>query len=401
MFTPWQFNISKALKEGKNVVAICFKPIYKVAVDLERKFGGKYGSLHAENFSARPYVRKAQYSFGWDWGPTLPTAGIWRHAKIIAYDHIRLGYLSVLPLEVSADKAKIEAVAQIYSTIDCNVRAKFVVEGFGQRVEKEVSGHLSLGQNFLEAEFELDQPQLWWPKGYGDPNLYDASVELYSNGSLLDKRAIKCGIRNVALLQQPDDEGQSFVFAINGLRVFCKGACWIPADSFLPRVTQDRYQKLLSLAAEANFNMVRVWGGGIYEDDAFYELCDRLGLMVWQDFMYACCAYPEDDWFLAEAKREAEWVVRRLRGHASIVVWCGNNEIQWQHKSIWKDTQHLYGQSIFDKILPEVLSRLDGTRPYRPSTPYGGKDPNSEHEGNRHNWIVWSKQSRLPSLPSR
>jgi beta-mannosidase len=396
MFTPWRLNISKAVKEGRNVIAVRFKPICKVALELERKYGGKYGSLHTENFSARPYVRKAQYSFGWDWGPTLPTAGIWRNATVIAYNKAKLDYLAALPLEVSEDKAKIKVIADVYAAKACKVKAKFAVEGFGQRIEKQVSKRIALGQSCLESEFEIAKPRLWWPRGYGEQNLYDVSVEL-SCGEVLDKAAVKSGIRSVKLLQEPDDEGKSFIFAVNGLPVFCKGANWIPADSFLPRVTKARYKKLLGAAAEANFNMLRVWGGGIYEDDAFYDLCDRLGIMVWQDFMYACSAYPEDDWFLKEAEREAEEVVRRLRGHACIVVWCGNNEVQWHYKTLWQDTPRLFGLPIFEKILPDVIGRLNGTRPYRLSTPYDEVEPNSEHEGSRHNWIVWSKQVDYPA----
>jgi beta-mannosidase len=392
MFTPWRFNIGKSVKAGRNVIAVRFKPIYKVALELERKYGSKYGSLHAENFSARPYVRKAQYSFGWDLGPTLPTAGIWRSARVIAYDKAKLGYLAALPLQVSEEKAKIKAVAEVYVIKPCCVKAKFVVEGFGQRIEKQIIKKIALGQSCLESEFEIAKPRLWWPRGYGAQNLYDVSVELCCDEVFLEKAAVKCGIRSVKLLQEPNDEGKCFIFAINGLPVFCKGANWVPADSFLPRVTADRYEKLLDIAAQANFNMLRVWGGGIYEDDAFYDFCDRLGIMVWQDFMYASSAYPEDDWFLKEAEREADEVVRRLRGHACIVVWCGNNEIQWQYKTVWKEMPKLFGLSIFDKILPSVLNRLDGTRPYQPSSPYGGEGHNSEHEGSRHNWTVWSKQ---------
>jgi beta-mannosidase len=392
MFTPWRFNISKSVKAGRNVIAVRFKPICKVALELEHKYGSKYGSLHAENFSARPYVRKAQYSFGWDLGPTLPTAGIWRSARVIAYDKAKLGYLAALPLQVSEDKAKIKTTAEVYAAEPCCVKAKFVVEGFGQRIEKQIIKQIAAGQRYLESEFEIAKPRLWWPRGYGAQNLYDVSVELYSDEVLCDKAGVKCGIRSVKLLQEPDDEGKSFIFRINGLPVFCKGANWIPADSFLPRVTADRYRKLLDLAAEANFNMLRVWGGGIYEDDAFYDLCDSLGIMVWQDFMYACSAYPEDDWFLKEAEREADEVVRRLRGHACIVVWCGNNEIQWQYQTLWKDMPRLFGLPIFDKMLPSVLSRLDGTRPYQPSSPYNGEENNSEHEGTRHNWTIWNKR---------
>ena len=397
MFTPWRFSVGKELCEGRNIIAVSFKPIHKAALELERKYGEKCGSLHAENFSARPYVRKAQYSFGWDWGPNLPTAGIWRKTTLICYDKTKLGYLSALPTEVSEDTAKIKVIAVAYAAKTCEVKAKFVMQGFGQRIEKQVSKQIASGQSFLEVEFEISKPHLWWPRGYGKQNLYDVSVELSVDGALVDEAAAKCGVRSVKLLQELDDEGKTFIFVANGLPVFCKGANWIPADSFLPRVTKERYQKLLSAAAEANFNMLRVWGGGIYEDDVFYDLCDKLGIMVWQDFMYACCGYPDNEWFLKEAQREAEEVVLRLRGHACIVVWCGNNEIQWQCKTAWKEMSTLCGLPIFEKIIPDVLARLDGTRPYRPSTPYSEYEPNSERGGSRHNWVVWSKQVDYPA----
>lgn len=393
MFTPWRFSIKTALRIGKNVIAVRFKPIYSVALELERKYAGKCGCLHAENCSARPYVRKAQYSFGWDWGPTLPTAGVWRGARLVAYDKAKLGYLAALPVQVSEKKAKVKVAVDVYVTTACCVEAEFVLNGFGQRMEQHVIKQVDAGQDFVESEFEFTEPKLWWPKGYGTQNLYDVSAELYSDGSLLDKATVKCGVRSVLLLQEPDEEGVCFTFVINGLKVFCKGANWVPADSFLPRVNAERYRKLLDMAVEANVNMLRVWGGGVYEDNIFYDLCDRLGIMVWQDFMYACSAYPEEDWFLKEAEREAEEVVRRLRRHPCIVVWCGNNEIQWQHNSLWKDRARPLGLPIFDEILPEILSRLDGTRPYRSTSPYGGEEPNSECEGSRHNWVVWSKET--------
>ena len=397
MFTPWRFNIKKAVKAGKNVVAIRFKPVYQVALELEKKYKGKYGSLHAKNFSARPYVRKAQYSFGWDWGPTLPTAGIWRETKIVSYNTARLGYFSVLPLEVSKEKATVKLIAEVHAAANACLRAKFLLWGFGQKIEQEVNVEAAEGTGFVDCAVEVFAPKLWWPRGYGEPALYDASVELYSDSQFLGSASGKVGIRSIELLQEPDEEGTSFIFKVNGQRIFCRGADWIPADSFLPRVTPDRYRKLLELAAEANFNMLRVWGGGVYEDDAFYDLCDRLGIMVWQDFMYACAAYPEEEWFLKDAQREAELAVLRLRGHACVVVWCGNNEIQWHHKTLWKDRPQPFGLPIFTEILPSVLSRLDGTRPYRPSTPYDGEVPNSERSGTRHNWIVWSKHKDYPA----
>ncbi len=400
MFTPWRFNIKKEIKSGKNLIAIRFKPVYKVASDLEAQHKHKYACLSAENFSARPYVRKAQYSFGWDWGPTLPTAGIWREAKIFAYNKARLGYVAATPLDVSGQKAKVKLTSEIHGSTEGELCVKFLLSGFGQRSEEEVNLKVSVGRNFAEYTFDVEEPQLWSPRGYGEPNLYDASVKVYSGAELLDDASIKVGIRSIELVQEPDEEGKSFIFRINGQNVFCKGADWIPADSFLPKVNYQLYNKLLTFAADANFNMLRVWGGGVYEADEFYDLCDELGIMVWQDFMYVCAGYPEEEWFLREAEREAMEAILRLRRHPSIVVWCGNNENQWLHNVLWKQrdrVERLYGSTIYESLLSKICQSLDPTRPYRPSSPFGGEDAAGRHEGDRHNWEVWSQGIDYPA----
>jgi beta-mannosidase len=394
MFIPWRFNIKPVAKAGKNLIAIRFKPVLKVASEIEAKHKYKYACLSAENFSARPYVRKAQYSFGWDWGPTLPTAGIWREAKIVAYNEARLGYVAASPIEVSAQKAKMKLTAEIHASGESELRMNFLLSGFGQRYEKDLETKVKEGRNFADCTFEFSTPKLWWPRGYGDPNLYDASFKLYSGAELLDYAAIKVGIRSIQLIQEPDEEGKTFIFNINDQNVFCKGANWIPADSFLPKVNYEIYNKLLTSAAESNFNMLRVWGGGVYEADDFYDLCDALGIMVWQDFMYVCAGYPEEEWFLKDAEREAMEAILRLRRHPSIVVWCGNNENQWLQNVLWKSrdkVQRLYGSEIFDTLLAKICQSLDPTRPYRPSSPFGGEDASGRHEGDRHNWDAWSK----------
>lgn len=394
MFTPWRFNIKNTVKTGKNLIAIRFKPVYKVASELEAQHKHKYACLSAENFSARPYVRKAQYSFGWDWGPTLPTAGIWRQAKIYAYNKARLGYVASTPMEVSVQKASVKLTVEIHASAEAELCMKYFLQGYGQRFEDEVSVKVSTGRNFADYTFEVTEPRLWWPRGYGEPSLYDASVQVYSGGELLDDAAIKVGIRKITLIQEADEEGKSFIFQINGQNVFCKGANWIPADSFLPKVNYQLYNTLLTYAAEANFNMLRVWGGGVYEADEFYDLCDALGIMVWQDFMYVCAGYPEEEWFLREAEREAMEAILRLRRHPSIVVWCGNNENQWLHNVLWKQrdrVERLYGSTIYESLLARICKSLDPTRPYRPSSPFGGEDASGRHEGDRHNWEVWSQ----------
>ncbi len=394
MFTPWRFCVKGVAKEGKNLLALRFKPVLKVASELEQRHKNKYACLSAENFSARPYVRKAQYSFGWDWGPTLPTAGIWREAKIVAYDKAHLGYISAAALEVSRAFAKVSLSAEINASQESALFVEFRLTGFGKSYGETVEKRVVAGRNFAECQFTVAEPALWWPRGYGEPNLYTLEVKLFSGEELLDTSHAKVGMRQIRLIQEPDEEGKSFIFNINGQDVFCKGANWVPADSFLPKVNYERYSKLLSSAAEANFNMLRVWGGGVYESEEFYDLCDELGIMVWQDFMYVCAGYPEEEWFLREAEREAMIAVLRLRRHPSIVVWCGNNEIQWLHNVLWKDrdrVERLYGSQIFESLLARICQSLDPTRPYRPSSPYGGVDASGRNEGDHHNWEVWSQ----------
>ncbi|MGD6851555.1 MAG: beta-mannosidase [Candidatus Bathyarchaeia archaeon] len=400
MFTPWRFNIKQAAKLGKNLIAIRFKPVNKVAAELERQHKHKYISLSADNFSARPYVRKAQYSFGWDWGPTLPTAGIWRKAKVVAYDTARLGYLAGLPEEISSSKARVKISVEVYAAKETTLQVKFVLEGFGQKIEQDIVLEAKVGRNFADYTLEVENPHLWWPRGYGEPDLYTATAQLLDKEELLDQSTAKVGVRNIKLVQEPDEEGKSFIFQINGQNVFCRGANWVPADSFLPKVNYERYAKLLDYAAEANFNMLRVWGGGVYEADEFYDLCDTLGIMVWQDFMYVCAGYPEEEWFLKEAEREAMAAVLRLRGHPSIVLWCGNNENQWLHSVLWRvrdKVERLYGSQIYESLLLRVCKFLDPTRPYRPSTPFGGEDSSGRQEGDRHNWEVWSQGIDYPA----
>ncbi len=302
-----------------------------------------------------------------------------------------------MPLEVSSGKARVKLTTEVHACGKVRAKVKFAIEGYEQKVEKWIEAEIDQGRNDLECEVEVQKPRLWSPRGYGFPHLCKIVAELYVGDRLLDRAETRAGIRSVELVQEPDEEGRSFIFKVNGKPTFCKGAAWIPADSFLPRVSRERYRELLELSAEASMNMLRVWGGGVYEDDAFYDMCDELGIMIWQDFMYACAEYPEEDWLLEEAEREAEEVVRRLRRHPCIVLWCGNNENDWIYQMNWRDRGRLLGLPIYEKILPRVCGRLDLTRPYWPSSPYGGEDPNSPTEGDRHNWEVWSRWIDYPA----
>jgi beta-mannosidase len=262
------------------------------------------------------------------------------------------------------------------------------ITGHGQ----DVTTRTGVDTSTVSVECILPEPKLWWPHGSGAQPLYTAVVALRLGEEVVDAVPVVFGVRTVRLLQEPDDEGRSFIMEINGRKIFCKGADWIPADTFLPRVTDEKYDRLLTMARDANMNMIRVWGGGIYEQDRFYELCDRLGLMVWQDFMFACGEYPEIPSFLEDVRHEAEQVVLRLRNHPSIVFWCGNNECEWYFCTTHpgKSPDKMRGATIFRDLLPSVVDAVDGTRPYWRSTPFGDGFPNDEGNGNHHEWEVWS-----------
>ena len=390
MFVAHRFDIKKYLRPGRNFLQILFDSPVVRSQRTERR----HGTLEVALNSYRVYARKAQYSFGWDWGPTLATSGIWRSAYLEAVSGGRLSSPFVKILSIKKDEAIVEASVDV----ERFRRGPFFLfvtvesEHFVKEVRLPVRGRKA------KTRIRIPHPQLWWPNGHGDQPLYKAVFSLVQGDQECRRVEVRFGLRTVRLRQDPDADGRSFLFEINGRKIFCKGADWIPSDSFLPRVTEEKYSTLLQMAKDAHMNMLRVWGGGIYENREFYDLCDRLGLMVWHDFMFACGEYPEEPWFLREAKDEARKVVRSLRYHPSIVLWCGNNECEWlyctQHPD--KSPDDMRGAKIFRDVLPTVCREEDGTRPYWRSSPYGKGFPNDESNGNHHQWNVWSLWNDYP-----
>ncbi|HEX2742648.1 MAG TPA: glycoside hydrolase family 2 protein, partial [Rubrobacter sp.] len=238
-------------------------------------------------------------------------------------------------------------------------------------------------------------PSLWWTHDLGEPVLHDLRVELRQDYEMIDQYRSKVGIRTLELDQSPDPDEPGtrfFRFVLNGVPIFARGADWIPADSFVGSIPDERYETLISAARDANMNMLRVWGGGIYEHDVFYDLCDSMGLLVWQDFMFACAVYPEEPpSFVAEVEAEARYQVRRLRSRPSLALWCGNNENQWSHdRTFWdRDDTTVPGALYYHDVLPRVVAELDDHTPYWPGSPFGGDDHNDRRQGNVHNWEVW------------
>ena len=384
MFVCHEFEIRQYLRVGTNRIEILFD----APAVLSKKLEQRYGKLRVASESQRVYLRKAQYSFGWDWGPKLTTSGIWRNMSLQGFSSGRLKNPFVKVLSVSKREAVVEVSVDVEKFRDVPLSCKVSIAGERALLEFDSPANSST----VTKTVHIQSPKLWWPNGYGDQPLYSAVFALLDGDREVHHVETTFAIRTVKLRQEKDKEGTSFVIMINGVKVFCKGADWIPSDNFIPRIPDSTYESLLRMAKDAHMNMMRVWGGGIYEQDIFYRLCDELGLMVWQDFMYACGEYPEQPWFLKLVREEAEKVVRRLRNHPSIVLWCGNNECEWLYctENPDKTPDQMNGARIFSKLLPAVCKELDGTRPYWRSSPFGTGFPNDETNGNHHQWIVWS-----------
>ncbi|MBI2427881.1 MAG: glycoside hydrolase family 2 protein [Ignavibacteriales bacterium] len=383
MFVHHRFDIKRYLKSGENAIEILFDSPVVRSKALQKKHGALQVALEPH----RVYARKAQYSFSWDWGPKLTTSGIWRPIYIEASSGPVLQNPFVKTLELKKKSATIELSVDIeHFSSAVLVTAKIEGEYFSEEVVKRANS------STLRFKMKIDHPNIWWPNGYGSQSLYSATFTLNDENGIVSETTTTFGIRTVELLQEKDFEGKSFIILVNGVKIFCKGADWIPSDNFIPRIPDSTYERLLRMARDANMNMIRVWGGGIYEQEIFYNLCDRLGLLVWQDFMFACGEYPHTSWFLKSVSDEAEKAVTRLRNHPSVAIWCGNNECEWLFctENPDKTADEMTGAVIFRKLLPDAVEKLDGSRPYWRSSPYGSGFPNDESNGNHHQWQVWS-----------
>ncbi len=386
MFLKYEFEVTSLLKDSDNQVEVRFYSPLKYAREEE----AKYGKLPVALNSERVYIRKAQYSFGWDWGPSFPTMGIWKPVYLLQRNISFIKHFSFSVKELTPRKANVMIRVNIGGRFSKKMKIKSSLTFEDQKLENEI---ILSGKKEEEIRMEVNNPKLWWPNGEGEQNLYNLEVFLLDGeNNVIDNQTKKVGIKTVRL-ELIEKEASTFKLKINDKLVFAKGVNWIPADSFLPRISNEKYRALLQLAESANMNIVRVWGGGIYENDMFYQLCDELGLMVWQDFMFACAAYPEQKEFLENVKEEVRQNVQRLQHHPSIVLWCGNNENEW----IWyQNTNSSYkkmpGYKIYHNIIPKILEEEDGDRPYWPSTPFSfDEDPNSYTSGNRHEWKIWSR----------
>ncbi|MCX7048871.1 MAG: glycoside hydrolase family 2 protein [Candidatus Sumerlaeota bacterium] len=388
MFRRWVYNVTKALRKGSNTLEIRFNSPLKFIRALQERAGGNLLPAFNDAIGGSSYIRKAPYHFGWDWGPRLVTCGIWKPIRLVAASSPWIENVWTVQRHTK-EGIDLDVTVELRSPAATSGSLQCAVAGAG--VQKAIA--IPAGVSRHTAVCHVQNPKLWWPSGQGEQNLYDLSVTVApidASPLIVSKRI---GFRNIQLQTQPDLDGVSFMFTVNGRPVFCKGANWIPCDSFVTRVDKECYRRLLTDAVACNMNMIRVWGGGIYENDAFYDLCDELGLMVWQDFMFSCALYPGSQTFADNVRAEAEDNLKRLMSHPSIALWCGNNEIEMMYQSYFREELSLLTsyRKLFDETLPEVCKQLDPSRPYWPSSPHSiqAADANETNDADCHIWTVW------------
>ncbi|KAF8867298.1 glycoside hydrolase family 2 protein [Acephala macrosclerotiorum] len=396
MHLSHRVDVTSLLTKGENVLELRFQNAPAYAKKEMKRIGYK-GNGTDVHFGGpeRLFVRKAQYHWGWDWGPAVNTSGPWKEVWVEVFEERVSEFL--VRQQVSEDLKS--AVAKITGKVEGSEGGKVKVEIKSPDGKTVVREDVEVdGEGSFKGELKVEKPELWWPFTYGSQPLYTVSASI--PGSHTVSRTI--GFRRLRLLQHPlkNAPGTSFTFEINNTRIFCGGSCWIPGDFMLPRMSAERYHSWLSLAKSGNQAMIRVWGGGIVESDSFYKSCDELGILVWQDFLFACGDYPASDDFCALVKREAEEQVRRVGHHASLVIWAGNNEDYmlaerwgWEYdpkdqEGPW-DKTNFPARKIYERLLPEVCERLAGDVPYWRSSPYGGETSNDVTVGDTHIWDVW------------
>ena len=408
MHRTYTVDVKEHLLEGTNTLRILLESPIKKGVALYDALDYKIpvsANDQAETGEVpggkrvNVFTRKAAYHYGWDWGPRLVTSGIWRPVTLISWDDFRISDM-VLNQELNGDVARILAHLEIESSIE-NANALLQLK-LDDDVIASTKVRLSKGKQDFNIPIKIDRPELWWPNGLGKQHLYNLQVKLQRK-EVISTVNQHIGIRTIELTADSVLSQPNFYFKVNGKPTFAKGVNYIPQDIFLPRVSHKDYERILQAAADANMNMIRVWGGGVYEDERFYELCDSLGLMVWQDFMFACAMYPGDAEFLENVKQEAIDNVKRLQKHPSMALWCGNNEVLaawkrwgWEQTTIEEQSPEIANKiwrhydTLFHHILPEVVSKYHRGIDYWASSPSASEGlPEEYTHGDTHYWGVW------------
>ena len=399
MFRSWNKTIKQYLKLGKNSLRIVFASAVKKGKEEATKL--PYTLPGDEKI----FTRKSQYQYGWDWGPRFVTCGIWKPVKLRFWDKVKI-------LDVSCSQNHLtDSLAELSFTVWIDVAVPGIYESVIYPVDNAIGNEgislatrnslLEKGVHAVTIDFTVKNPKRWWSNGLGEAYLYHFKAAIGKKSGELDQKQLSIGLRTIELVQEKDKAGSTFYFKLNGVPVFMKGANYIPADNFLPRVSSETYKTLIKEAKEAHMNMLRVWGGGVYADDEFYTACDRNGILVWQDFMFACAMYPGDKAFIENVTQEVKDNVNRLKYHPCIALWCGNNEVdegwknwgwQKQYKYSAKDSAEIWNnyRHLFHEAIPAALKVSSETAIYWPSSPsigWGRKE--SLLQGDSHYWGVW------------
>ena len=393
MFRIWEFDVAKFLVTGSNTITVDFLSARKYIDERVAHEGPIRSWGGPKEVKNRAWIRKQPCDFGWDWGPVMVTAGIWRSLSLVGsstavIDDVQLIQKHERGAVSLTSKIVTKRVGKNSGVLTFSVKVKF--EG------KVIAEKTTAVRKSAEVVLNIPDPQLWWPNGLGAQPLYTVEVVLLdADGNHLDSTSRRIGLRTLSLDRHDDEWGESFQFVVNGIPFFAKGANWIPADAVVARIKPEDYRRLIGDARAVNMNMLRVWGGGFYENDAFYDACDEAGICVWQDFMFACSNYPlQDKKFLDSIRHEAEDNVRRIRHHAALALWCGNNELECGFAGTRPDQMswELYG-AVFDKMLPEVLEKLNPGASYWPGSPHTPRgdraDSGNPASGDAHLWAVW------------
>lgn len=382
MFISYRFPVAGFLRRGSNTLSI----IFRNPVDyINSRKGFSFFNQPNDPVGGASAIRKMQCSFGWDWGPRLPTCGIFRPARLEAFSGARISHTRIVQRHGEhPGKVVILCTPELSGRRRKNSVTRASLSRNGRLIDESYNGVLT-----------VPEPELWWPCGSGPQPLYDLRVDLLENDMVSDTWKRRVGLRTITLDRRKDQWGQSFRFLVNGIPIYAKGANWIPPHSFPSSVTGDALRDLIRSSVEAHFNMLRVWGGGIYEEDLFYDLCDRYGIMIWHDFMFSCSLYPRDDRFMRSVSEEARCQTRRLAHHPCMALWCGNNELEYLSDDINSSAENRRAYTrLFHRILPGKVRTNAPDVSYWPSSPH---DPGSllighrknEKAGDQHYWDVW------------
>jgi len=416
MFRSWRIPANTALKPGANTLRIVFHSAVEKMIPYAKSLPYILPSIsthnygNEENIATAPYTRKAPYNYGWDWGPRFMTEGIWKEVRLETWDTLRIENFHIHQQGITAELANVTAELDIAASRPTTATLAL---GHDEMAGAQTSDgtqtlQLNAGMNHVSFPLRIVAPKLWYPVGYGAQSRYRFSAAIRIGKDAAAHAETKTGLRSVELRRVADEWGKSFEFVVNGISVFAKGADVIPFDSFPNRVTPEIHRNILQAARDAHMNMVREWGGGYYESDDFYDICDELGIMVWQEFMFGGDMIPGDVAFQENVRQEAIDQIKRLRDHPSIVVWCGNNEVEtgWSH---WGDRQEFKASIspdqrdrvwqdyviMFADILRSTVAQYADPTPYTPSSPSANFEeiPDNQHNGDMHYWAVWHQQA--------